>query len=113
VFGAVGKRVDQPIRTPPPLDPVRDAALAWMADYDLAAGGGLAGGLLHAASLGTPAWKTLRTDYWICFGQLLELGAGCGQLHEMGGRIQPPAACLSSPGVSCRCVSFFSISLRG
>jgi hypothetical protein len=38
---------------------------------------------------------------------------GCGQLHEIGGRIHPPAASLNSLAVSWRSVSFFNASLRG
>jgi hypothetical protein len=38
---------------------------------------------------------------------------GCGQLHESGGLIQPPAASFSSLGVSWRSVSVFNTSLRG
>ena len=54
-----------------------------------------------------------RDGYYSNFGQFDELGGGCGQLHEMGGLIQPPAASFNSLGVNWRRVSFFSTSLRG
>jgi hypothetical protein len=44
--------------------------------------------------------RTLEDRYTSNFGQFDELGGGCGQLHEMGGLIQPPAASFSSLVVS-------------